>query len=151
MHGPDAVLRQARVHLRVHLLPVVLGPEGRKHQVAVGEDLPQAGDVPDGGAVRPDPDDLRRGVAPRAALDHDARGVGEVHAVGGLAHEHGPGGVVGREGDGEERHAQEVLQHGGRRDGLRGWRMCGAYTETLEKKKCLFYNKNAQENDASLY
>lgn len=92
----------------MNLLPVVLGPERREHQVAVGQHLPESGHVSHGGAVRSNPYDVRLGLASGAALDDGAGGVGEVDAVEGLAQEDGTGGVVlGGQGRPEDEEARE--------------------------------------------
>lgn len=96
----ELVLGEARVHLGVHLLPVVLGAERRKVEVAVGQHLPEAGHIADGRAVAAHPDDLRRRVAAGAALHLGAGGVAEVDAVDWFLEEDGAFGVGGVAGGG---------------------------------------------------
>lgn len=104
----ELVLGQARVHLGVHLLPVVLGAERRKVQVAVGQHLPQAGHIADGRAVAAHPDDLRRRVAAGAALHLGAGGVAEVDAIDGLLEEDRSLGVGRITGSGGACEQQEI-------------------------------------------
>lgn len=96
----ELVLGQACVHLGVHLLPIVLGAERRKVEVAVGQHLAQTGHIADGGAVAAHPDDFRCGIAAGTTLHLGAGRVAEVDAIDGLLEEHRTLGVdgVGRRG-----------------------------------------------------
>lgn len=87
------IFGQTRVHLGVHLLPIVLGAERREVEISVGQHLTQAGHIADGRAVAAHPDDFGRRIATGTALHFGAGRIGKVDAIYGLLLEDGSFGV----------------------------------------------------------
>lgn len=66
----ELIFRQTCVNLSVDFLAIVFGLEWRKHEIAIGQHLTQAGYISNSCAVATYPDYLRRWIAAGTAFDY---------------------------------------------------------------------------------